>query len=201
MSRTASAASARPRAPSASGASTTPPKSARSGDRRLAESRDGQAVTEMSCDELDRLEELFRARRRRRSPARDMDELVRACMDENHVVIDLERRRQQMDRGPCGRELDAHAHCCSGWRCTGWRGPRDGDVELSRRCIGRCLVWAGEMHCPELRAPAAGVGADRAGRGSNGCHCIEGARQMKKQHEQAPPASWTVQAKRSSPIS
>jgi hypothetical protein len=56
----------------------------------------GKRITEMSDAELERLEQLFRGDQ---LMGDDASELVLACMDENQVVVDLERRRQQLDRG------------------------------------------------------------------------------------------------------
>jgi hypothetical protein len=57
----------------------------------------GKRFADMTCDELDRLEVLFRGDE---ITGDDASDLVLGCLDENQVVVDLEQRRQQLDRWP-----------------------------------------------------------------------------------------------------
>jgi hypothetical protein len=57
----------------------------------------GKAIDAMSGAELSRLEQMFRGD----DPiGDDASDLVLACMDSEQHVVDLEQRRQQLDRWP-----------------------------------------------------------------------------------------------------
>jgi hypothetical protein len=66
----------------------------------------GKRIADMSCAELGRIEELFDGDE---PMGDDASDLVLACMDGNQVVVDLDRPRQQLDRGPFNLNASVHS--------------------------------------------------------------------------------------------